>query len=50
MKLINLQKTVTLCIQYHEKQGNKTKADQLKNKLQEIKEKKLEDEQTISLY
>ena len=50
MKLTNLEKTLTVCIKYHEKQGNKVKVAQLEDQLKKVNEKKLEDEQTHNLY
>lgn len=50
MKLNNLEKTILVCIKYQEKKGNLTRAQQLKDKLQDIEKKKLEDEKTNNLY
>ena len=50
MKLTNLEKTLLVCINYQEKKGNHTRAQQLRNKLEKVQETKLEDEKTEKLY
>lgn len=50
MKLTNLEKTLLVCINYQERKGNHTRAQQLKEKLKDVQENKLEDEKTEKLY
>lgn len=50
MKLTNLEKTILVCINYQEKKGNFTRAQQLRDKLEAVKKNKLEDEKRNNLY
>jgi hypothetical protein len=50
MKLTNLEQTLLVCINYQEKKGNHTRAQQLRDKLEEVRKNKLEDEKTNNLY
>lgn len=50
MKLTNLEKTLLVCINYQERKGNHTRAQQLRLKLEKVQANKLEDEKTEKLY
>ena len=50
MKLSNLEKTLTTCIEYHEKKQNLTRAKQLKEQLNKVEIKRLENEKNDNLY
>lgn len=43
MKLEHLQRTLTICIDYHLNRGNSVKVEQLRTKLIEVESKRLED-------
>ena len=43
MELINLQKTLTTCIEYHVQRGNDTKVKQLQARIEKVAKKRLED-------
>lgn len=50
MNLTNLEKTLLVCINYQERKGNLTRASQLRQQLESVQKKKLEDEKTEKLY
>ena len=44
MKLDNLEKTILVCIQYQKRKGNERRVNELKLKLIDVKNKKLDNE------